>query len=178
MDSFITPSSALNGSSSSRIRGLHHHRPRQRRSLLLPAGKLIDFLIQVFFQSQKADQLLHLFIRGDARLVAQAVCNILIYIQIGKQGIILKTILKTPLFHGFMGDILLMEKDFSLIRVSYPQDHIEQRSFSTSAGPQYGYNFPILNIQRNILQYRNTIIRFLICCKLSMPPFLSSAVFS
>ena len=97
--------------------GLHHHGPGQGYPLLLPAGELVHPLGQMLPQAQQMDQLLHLFLAGDSRLVFQAVGNILVDIEIGEQGIILKDNVKAPLLHGGPGQILPVVANGSRVRL-------------------------------------------------------------
>ena len=60
--------------------GLHHQGAGQGHLLLLTAGELVDALVQVLPQAQQVDELVHLLLGGDARLVPQAVGDVLLHV--------------------------------------------------------------------------------------------------
>ena len=60
--------------------GLHHQGAGQGHPLLLTAGELVDALVQVLPQAQQVNELIHLLLGGDARLVPQAVGDVLLHV--------------------------------------------------------------------------------------------------
>ena len=81
IDSLITPSNALSGSSSEDLR-FRNQRSGQGHSLLLPARQFADPLVQVGLKLQKLDIFLYLLLTHAPLLVAQAVYDIVVGIQI------------------------------------------------------------------------------------------------
>lgn len=79
--------------------------------LFLSAGKLVDFFVQMRFQTQQFD---HFFLCGNVRCIFQAVCDVLHDIEIGEQGIILKYDVEAAFFHGHVCNILAVKNDLTI----------------------------------------------------------------
>lgn len=63
---------------------LDHQGARQGDALLLSAGELRDALVEVLFQTKQRDHLGHLLVHGDAGVVAKAIGDVVIGVEVGE----------------------------------------------------------------------------------------------
>ena len=105
-------------------------------TLLLATGQLVDVLIQMLRKPQQLNQLIHLLLCGNSRLVLQTIDDIFIGVQIRKQGIVLKYDIESALLHGYSGNILSIEYHTPAVNVCDTQYTIQQGCFTASARSQ------------------------------------------
>ena len=83
-------------------------------------------------ESQQINELIYFLFCGDIRFILQAVCNILVHIQVGKQCIILKYNVKSPFLHRYIRDILSVEDNLSAVCRCKSQHQVQKSGLSTA----------------------------------------------
>ena len=101
---------------------------------------------------QKVDELINLLLGGNTRLVFESVYDIIVGIQVGKQGIVLKNNVEITLFHRHMGDIFTVVQKLSLINVGDAENQVEQSGFTAAGWAENGNNFAISDVECNAFQ--------------------------
>ncbi len=131
-------------------------RPRQRHTLLLPAGKLVGvavaILIQVDQAEHLADALLDLGLGGLAHL--QPKTDVLPHRQVGEQGIRLEHHAHVALVGRLVGNIFLVQRYPALRGQLKTGDHAQRGSFATARRAQEGNKFAFFHVQVEVFDNR------------------------
>ena len=77
-------------------------------------------------QAQEVDEFLHLFLGGDAGLVLQPIGDVLVDVQVGEQGVVLKDDVKAALFHHRPGEVLSVIHNGAGVGLYDAQDDVQQ----------------------------------------------------
>ena len=123
--------------------GFVHQNPRQRRTLLLPAGQLVRTAVFQPFQLEQRQHAAHLlFPAGLVRFPAQAAQDVLPHRHVGEQCVILKQIAHLPLLgrqvNFFVGikQRHAVQHDAALVRRFHTGDAFQGQAFAAAGGPQ------------------------------------------
>ena len=115
----------------------------------MAAGELADAPVSVSGEVHLRKHIMHgaFDFLLAAVLQAHAECYILIYIQMGKQGILLEDGVDLPLVGRKVRNVFLIKKDIPLIRFDKAGNGAERGGLAAAGRPEQRDEFPVVYVQ-------------------------------
>lgn len=96
---------------------------------------------------------LDLLLAGDAGIVAQAVGDVLIGVQVREQRVVLEDDVEAALLHRHPGQVLAVEEDLTAGGVGDAEDDVQQRGLAAAGGAEDRHDPALVQGQADAVQH-------------------------